>query len=436
MGQILHKRATTTYAVRAAIQQSQESIRTLAERYNINHKTVLKWKHRDTVSDFKMGKKHICSTVLTATEEEMIVRIRVLTQLSLDDLFVVLLDTIPHLKRTTLYNCLRRHGVQTLPKEEKERKKQEFKEYKIGYFHIDTAEIKTAEGKAYLFVAIDRTSKFTLARLYLNKTIQSASDFINYVIQTVPYVIEKILTDNGMEYTDMITHKGKPTGAHAFDQLCSKHSIEHRLTQVKHPWTNGQVERMNRTLKDNTVKKYHYSTFDSLNQHIQDFLRAYNCAKKLKALGYKTPLEYLNDLFLNTPIRFKRNPFLYYLEPYTYLHFKLAGGGRPLVGTEGLYKEVDGIVAPAAAALVAARVAAATSGLDADPKRPGSEFTEAEYALAKGLLMESHGSKEAFLMRFGEYFSPERAEALFLEYGRRTEGGAFAAAAAASSSPS
>jgi transposase InsO family protein len=317
MGQILHKRATTTHAIRAAIQQSQESIRTLAERYHVNPKTILKWKKRDTVQDAKMGKKLICSTVLTSIEEEMIVRIRVLTQLSLDDLFVVLLDTIPHLKRTTLYNCLRRHGVHTLPKEEKTRKKQEFKEYKIGYFHVDTAEVKTAEGKAYLFVAIDRTSKFTVARLYPHKTVQSASDFLNYIIQMVPYVIEKILTDNGMEYTDMITHKGTPSGAHAFDQICTTHFIEHRLTQVKHPWTNGQVERMNRTLKENTVKKYHYGDAEQLNRHIQDFLRAYNCAKKLKALAYKTPLEYLMQIFLNKPILFKKNPFLYYSEPYS-----------------------------------------------------------------------------------------------------------------------
>lgn len=80
MGQVLHKRATTTHAIRAAIQQSKESISTLAKRYNINPKTVLKWKHRDTVSDSKMGKKNICSTVLTSLEEEMIVRIRLLTQ--------------------------------------------------------------------------------------------------------------------------------------------------------------------------------------------------------------------------------------------------------------------------------------------------------------------------------------------------------------------
>ena len=151
MGQILHARATTTHAIRAAIQQSQETIKTLAKRYNINHKTVLKWKHRHTVLDSKMGKKHICSTVLTSAEEEMIVRVRVLTQLSLDDLFVVLQDSIPNLKRTTLYNCLRRHGVATLPKEEVTRQKKEFKEYKIGYFHIDTAEVIVIPKKNRMF---------------------------------------------------------------------------------------------------------------------------------------------------------------------------------------------------------------------------------------------------------------------------------------------
>ena len=317
MGQILHARATTTHAIRAAIQQSQESIKTLAKRYNINPKTVLKWKHRTHVTDSKMGKKQIRSTVLSPAEEEMIVRVRVLTELSLDDLFVVLIDAIPHLKRTTLYNCLRRHGVSTLPKEDVTRQQKAFKTYRIGYFHIDTAEVKTQEGKAYLFVAIDRTSKFTVARLYPDKTVASSCDFLKHVIATVPYVIETILTDNGTEYTDVVSQRGRPSHCHQFDQICAQHHIEHRLTRIKHPWTNGQVERMNRTLKENTVKKYHYTTFDELHQHIQSFLKAYNCAKKLKALCYKTPLEYLNDVFLNTPIHFKRNPFHYYLEPYS-----------------------------------------------------------------------------------------------------------------------
>jgi len=45
-----------------------------------------------------------------------------------------------------------------------------------------------------------------------------------------------------------------------FDMRCHENGIEHRLTKIKHPWTNGQVERMNRTIKEATVKRYIRST--------------------------------------------------------------------------------------------------------------------------------------------------------------------------------
>jgi hypothetical protein len=57
MGQILHGCATTTEAVRRAIQNSQESLRALAERYGINQKTVAKWKQRETVADLPTSPK-------------------------------------------------------------------------------------------------------------------------------------------------------------------------------------------------------------------------------------------------------------------------------------------------------------------------------------------------------------------------------------------
>jgi transposase InsO family protein len=45
-----------------------------------------------------------------------------------------------------------------------------------------------------------------------------------------------------------------------FDIRCRENGIEHRFTKINHPWTNGQVERMNRTIKEATVKRYHYKT--------------------------------------------------------------------------------------------------------------------------------------------------------------------------------
>src|SRR5208337_1460784 len=161
MGQILRCSATTTEAVRRAIQNSQESLRALAKRYGINQKTVVKWKKRTTCSDLKTGPKEPKSTVLTLDEEAIIVAFRKHTLLALDDRLYALQATIPHLSRSSLHRCLQRHGISRLPEVEGDKPaKKKFKAYPIGYFHIDIAEVQTAEGKLYLYVAIDRTSKF------------------------------------------------------------------------------------------------------------------------------------------------------------------------------------------------------------------------------------------------------------------------------------
>ncbi|MGO1305455.1 MAG: integrase core domain-containing protein, partial [Sphingomonas parapaucimobilis] len=84
--------------------------------------------------------------------------------------------------------------------------------------------------------------------------------------------------------------------------------IEHRLTKVKHPWTNGQVERMNRTIKEATVKRYHYDSHDQLRQHLGDFVAAYNFGRRLKTLKGLTPYEAICKVWQNEPHRFISNP--------------------------------------------------------------------------------------------------------------------------------
>ena len=95
---------------------------------------------------------------------------------------------------------------------------------------------------------------------------------------------------------------------HIFDLLCRAHGIEHRLTKPNHPWTNGQVERMNRTLKEATVRRYHYDSHHQLRQHIQTFLDAYNFAKRLKTLNGLTPFESVCKAWTKEPNRFKYDP--------------------------------------------------------------------------------------------------------------------------------
>jgi len=167
MGQVLHGSATTTEAVRRAIQHSQESLRALAKRHGVNPKTVAKWKARNSVADLRTGPKEPRSTVLTVEEEAVVVALRRHTLLPLDDCLYALQPTIPHLTRSSLHRCLQRHGISRRPQVEGEASpKHKFKAYPIGYFHIDIAEVRTAQGKLYLIVAIDRTSKFAFVELH------------------------------------------------------------------------------------------------------------------------------------------------------------------------------------------------------------------------------------------------------------------------------
>ena len=150
--------------------------------------------------------------------------------------------------------------------------RKQFKQYPIGYFHIGIAEVQTAQGKLYLFVAIDRTSKFAHVELHAQSDRTVAAAFLRSVIKAIPYKIHTILTDNGAQFCHPPRYRNGPTAryiTHMFDLCCREQGIEHRMTRVTHPWTNGQVERMNRTLKEATVKRYPYNSHDELKLHMQ-----------------------------------------------------------------------------------------------------------------------------------------------------------------------
>ena len=89
--------------------------------------------------------------------------------------------------------------------------KKEFKKYPIGYFHIDIAEVRTEEGKLYLFVAIDRTSKFAYVELHDKSDRQISTAFLHNLIKAVPYKIHTILTDNGIQFCHPPRYRNNPT---------------------------------------------------------------------------------------------------------------------------------------------------------------------------------------------------------------------------------
>ena len=129
------------------------------------------------------------------------------------------------------------------------------------------------------------------------------------MLEAVPYKSHTILTGNGIQFCEQQRNRNTPySRPMRFDMICATNRIEHRLTKPNHPWTNGQVERMNRTIKEATVKRYHYDSHNQLRTHLADFLAAYNFARRLKTLNGLTPYEYIYKIWISEPERFIIDP--------------------------------------------------------------------------------------------------------------------------------
>ncbi len=142
----------------------------------------------------------------------MVVAFRRHTLLPLDDCLYALQPTIPRQTRSSLPRCLKRHGISRLRQVEGEASpKRKFKAYAIGFFHVDIAEVQTAQGKLYLFVAIDRASRFAVVQLVDKANSQTARAFLEALVAAVPYRIEIVLTDNGIQFADPPKNRLGPT---------------------------------------------------------------------------------------------------------------------------------------------------------------------------------------------------------------------------------
>ena len=256
MTQALHSQARTTHLIREEIKNSTLPQAELARIYNVTRQTIRKWQDRDSPVDGSHCPKNL-NTTLTPEQELIVVELRTTLLLPTDDLLSVTREFInPAVSRAGLGRCLRRHGVSDLRDLVKQddgapATKKTFKDYEPGFIHIDIKylpQMPDESSRRYLFVAIDRATRWVFINIYADQSENSSVDFLAKACAACPVKIVKLLTDNGSQFTDRFTTKGKnrePSGRHLFDRLCKQFDIEHRLIPPRHPQTNGMVERFN-----------------------------------------------------------------------------------------------------------------------------------------------------------------------------------------------
>lgn len=318
----VHAQARTTPRTRAEIKASTETLDQLAERYNISRATVLKWKHRQTPEDLS-HRPHKLHTTLSPVQEAIVVELRCLLLLPLDDLVAVVREFIhPQVSRAGLDRCLRRHGVANLRElqakaqadagTDAQRPVKTFKDYEPGFVHVDIKylpQMPDEQHRRYLFVAIDRATRWVFMHIYGDQSEDSSVDFLNRLEHAAPMKIVKLLTDNGSQFTDRFTRKTRePSGQHKFDVRCKALGIEHRLCPPRHPQTNGMVERFNGRISE-VLKQTRFASAAQLEATLMSYMKTYNHQIPQRALDHLAPVQALKDWYSKKPELFKKQVY-------------------------------------------------------------------------------------------------------------------------------
>ncbi|MFC3376740.1 IS481 family transposase [Rugamonas sp. CCM 8940] len=321
MSQALHSLARTTHLIRKEIRESELSQAELARRYNVTRQTIRKWKERDSEED-RSHRPDTLRTTLTLAQEAIVVTLRTTLLLPTDDLLAITREFInPAVSRAGLGRCLRRHGVSQLSEliEQKDGeavKKKTFKDYEPGFIHIDIKylpQMPDEQARRYLFVAIDRATRWVHMEIYADQSDTSSINFLAKVREACPVKIVKLLTDNGSQFTDRFTSRKKdaegkpiPSGKHVFDRLCKQFDIEHRLIPPGHPQTNGMVERFNGRISE-VVKQTRFACAAELESTLRGYLKIYNHSIPQRALNHVSPIQALKAWQKKKPELFVTN---------------------------------------------------------------------------------------------------------------------------------
>src|SRR5918993_357598 len=281
----IHPKARTTPAVRAEIGRSTESSGVLARRYGVSTETIRQWRQRgpEDCQD-RSARPHKLPWKASEEERAIVCALRRSTGFPLDDLTFIVTHFLPHLNRDAVYRILKAEGLNRLPSADRTRKPHgTFKECELGFVHLDVKhlpKLRDRDGvirKRYLYVAIDRCSRWVHLAVKDDETTAAATAFLE-AIRAFPFQVTHVLTDRGSCFV-----------AEAFEAACRKLKVEHRTTRPYTPRTNGMAERFNGRVQREVLGITIHSHAD-LEALLHGFNRAYN-ARRQRVLGGVSPDE-------------------------------------------------------------------------------------------------------------------------------------------------
>jgi transposase InsO family protein len=282
----IHPQARTTPAVRREIARSHEPSGVLAKRFGVSTETIRKWRKRGTEDcQDHSSRPHRLPWKATDEERAIVCALRQATGFPLDDLTFIVTHFLPHLNRDAVYRILKAEGLGRLPPaQQRKRESGTFKDYDLGFVPMDIKhlpKLRTTNGesrKRFLYVAIDRCSRWVHLAVYDDELTTSAVAFLQEAVRAFPFKITHVLTDRGSCFT-----------ADGFEDACRQLKVQHRTTKPDTPQTNGLVERFNGRVQREVLG----ITIDShrdLETLLKGFNQAYN-RRRQRVLQGRSPDE-------------------------------------------------------------------------------------------------------------------------------------------------
>jgi transposase InsO family protein len=286
----IHPNARTTPAVRAEIARSSERSGEPARRYGVSTETIRKWRQRGPAEcRDRSSRPHRLPWKASEEERAVVCELRRATGFPLEELTFVVTHFLPHLGRDNVHRILKAAGLSRRPAPAPPaRAAAKFKEYELGFVHLDVKhlpKLRTADGelrKRYLFVAIDRRSRFVHLAVRDDETEASAVAFLEEALAAFPFRVTHVLTERGSCFT-----------AEGFEKLCRGLGVEHRRTRPYTPRTNGTAERFNGRVQ-REVLGVTVAGHRDLERLLVGFSSAYN-ARRQRVLGGRSPEQVVRE---------------------------------------------------------------------------------------------------------------------------------------------
>lgn len=155
--------------------------------------------------------------------------------------------------------------------------------------------------RCFAYVAIDECTRWRFGKIMPELNAEMTLEFLDALMEAVPFPIKCIQTDNGQEFTKKYFGGGDD---HLMNLWCKREGIEHKLIPPGAKELNGKVERSHRIDEQYFYWRASYSSLGALEEQYKEWINFYNTERPHLSLEWMTPKEKLAERLKNLPFEF------------------------------------------------------------------------------------------------------------------------------------